>query len=182
MEFLGLVDADLNLARADAVNHTFNTGEERVAGLPLNFDRSVESGSNRIGGGAAGLAADEQPDTVDFLPGAVEREKRADLEVSGGNVDRLAQVAPLTNVLERLPVLAGVVDDEAVWGRHVCVSLVLSPGVPETTRRSSLSLRALRRRHRRQPGHRHTSSPEASRRPRAPERMASCGVLPSQGR
>ena len=54
----------------------------------------------------AGLATDQQPDLVDLLPCAVQGQERADLEVAGGDVDRGADLAPLTDVLQRLP-LAG---------------------------------------------------------------------------
>ena len=91
-------------------------GEE---GVPLAFvgEGLVELGerdADRVRRLPARLTADEQPDLVDLLPLAVEGEERADLEVARGDVDRRADLAPLTDVLERLPVLVAVVDDEEV--------------------------------------------------------------------
>ena len=51
-----------------------------------------------------------------FCHCAVQRQEGADLEVACGDVDRRADLAPLAHVLERLPVLVGVVDDEEVPG------------------------------------------------------------------
>ena len=41
VELLRLVDADLDLAGGDAVDHRLGSGEEGVAGLPLLLDRSL---------------------------------------------------------------------------------------------------------------------------------------------
>src|SRR5690606_2522618 len=122
VELLGLVHANLDLARANTVDHAFHPGEERVSALSLYLDRGVKRGGDCIGSGTAGFASDQQADSIDFLPGAVQGEEGADFKMARGYVDRFAQVAPLTHILERLPLLGGVVDDEAVRCCHLYVS------------------------------------------------------------
>ncbi len=72
VELLWLVDADLDLSGADAVDNSVHTGEEGVTGLALHVDGSVQRGRDGICRGSARLSADEKADLVHLLPGAVE--------------------------------------------------------------------------------------------------------------
>ena len=60
------------------------------------------------------LRAHQDPDLVELLPLAVEREQRADLEVARGDVERLRDPGPLLEVAEPGPARDAVVDDEEV--------------------------------------------------------------------
>ena len=60
------------------------------------------------------LRAHQDPDLLELLPLAVEREQRADLEVAGGDVERLRDAGPLLEVAEAGPAGDAVVDDEEV--------------------------------------------------------------------
>ena len=118
MELLVRVDADLNLAGANAVDNGVDPGQEGVANLSLDVDRGVERGRDRIGRGPAGLAADQETDLVDALPRSIQGKECTDLEVARGDVDRRADSAPLADVLECPPVLSGVVHDELLRCCH----------------------------------------------------------------
>ena len=77
----------------------------------IERSRTVEGGGDGVLGLPAGFPSDQEPHLADLLPLAIERKQAADLEVSGRDVDGVADLAPLAEVLQCLSVLVGVVDN-----------------------------------------------------------------------
>ena len=111
------VGAALDLTGLQRLDDRGDAFEEVVPTL-LDFDGVIELASDAVDKDAPGawgdLIAHENPDLVELLPLAIEREQRAHLEVSGGDVERVRNVAPLAQILPNLPFGIGVVDDEEI--------------------------------------------------------------------
>ena len=58
------------------------------------------------------LVAHEDADGIDLLPLVLQAQQAADLEVAGGHVDGLGELAPVVQVALDLPVVVAVIDDE----------------------------------------------------------------------
>ena len=66
----------------------------------------------RLLGAARNLVAHEDADGIDLLPLVLQAQQAADLEVAGGHVDGLGELAPVVQVALDLPVVVAVIDDE----------------------------------------------------------------------
>ncbi|MBG6056443.1 hypothetical protein IWX81_002880 [Salinibacterium sp. CAN_S4] len=87
VELPRLVDANLDLSASDSINNSIDASEEGVTLLALDLNRVVERGRDSIGGRAARLTADQEPYAIHFLPGSIEREERADLEMARSDIN-----------------------------------------------------------------------------------------------
>ena len=121
VELVLVVDAALDLPRAQRLEDRRDAVEEGV-GVLVGLDAAVEDldGARshgleqRLARAVRRLGAHQDPDLVERLPLAVEGEQRADLEVAGGDVERLGDAGPLLEVAEPGPARDAVVDDEEV--------------------------------------------------------------------
>ena len=119
VEFVFGVDTALDLPGAERFEDRRDTVQEGVRLLVL-LNAFVEPGErlrpdrfeNGLPSPMGGLRAHQDPDLVEALPFAVEREQGADLEVSGRDVERLRDAGPLLQVPEPGPAGDTVVDDE----------------------------------------------------------------------
>ena len=92
--------------------------QERV-GLLLVFEAAIEAADplpqrlvEHLPGPQRHLVAHQQPDLVEPLPPAVQRQQGPDLEEPGGDVEGPGQIGPLTQILQPRPPRHAVVDDE----------------------------------------------------------------------
>ena len=138
VEFVLVVDTAFDLPRAERVEDRRDPAQEGVRLLVL-LDALVEPVErlrpHRLENGPPSpmgrLSAHQEPDLVEPLPLAVEGEQGVDLEVSGRDVERLGDAAPLLQVPEPGPAGDTVVDDEelAALGVNAHVAAVRTSSV-----------------------------------------------------
>ena len=97
--------------------------------LFLGFDACVEPALNilqslfkRRLGALGDLVADEEADVVHLLPFVLQSQERTDLEVAGGDVEPLGELAPIVEVAEDLPVRVAVIHQEEFGAGLTCHS------------------------------------------------------------
>ncbi len=126
MKLVALVDAALDLARADRLDNRRNS-REKVVFLLLSFEAVVKPGLDSLdslGKGLPGAARDfvahQDADRIDLLPLVAQAQEPADLEEARRDVDRLRKPAPVVQVTLHLPVIVAVVDDEQFAAGLAC--------------------------------------------------------------
>jgi hypothetical protein len=93
--------------------------DQEVVRLLLCFDAVIKQAGHTLQGSLEGslrasgdLIAHQDAELIDLLPGGIEAEEGADLEVRGRDVDALRELAPLSEIPLDLPVAVAVIDDE----------------------------------------------------------------------
>ena len=119
VELVAVIDATLDLTRAEGFKDGGNAMQERIRLLVL-LETSVESFERlptdrfqeSLPGPVGRLSPHEDADSVETLPLSIQGEKGTDLEVPGGDVERLGDAGPFLQVPESGPSRNAVVDDE----------------------------------------------------------------------
>ena len=120
VELVAPVHPALDPALGDRLHYRFHALQERVRAL-LSLQAVIKATHpppQRLREHAAGaqrhLVAHQQPDPLQLLPLAVQRQQCPDLEEPRRHVERARQVAPLAQILQPGPPRHAVVDDEQV--------------------------------------------------------------------
>ena len=118
VKFLFGIDTAFDLATGNGCNDGSNTGEEIVF-LFFSLDTVIEQAFDATNaiiqcalGSQSDLVAHEDANLLQLLPFAIDRQQSANFKVASGNVKLVRDVCPFGKVVEYLPVVVAVVNDE----------------------------------------------------------------------